>query len=62
MKSDPTKWGVTTLQLQRPEHVFFRGELRPWDEAKIDGDSELVSRFNEYFYSAPDYGIIATKP
>jgi O-antigen chain-terminating methyltransferase len=37
-------------------------KLRPWDEAKIDGDSELVSRFNEYFYSAPDYGIIATKP
>ena len=37
-------------------------KLRPWDEARIDGDSELVSRFNEYFYSAPDYGIIATKP
>ena len=37
-------------------------KLRPWDEAKIDGDSELVSRFNEYFYSAPDYAIIATKP
>ena len=37
-------------------------KLRPWDEAKIDGDGELISRFNEYFYSAPDYGIIATKP
>ena len=37
-------------------------KLRPWDEARIDGDSELISRFNEYFYSAPDYGIIATKP
>ena len=37
-------------------------KLRPWEEAKIDGDSELVSRFNEYFYSAPDYGIVATKP
>jgi len=37
-------------------------KLRPWDEAKLDGDSELISRFNEYFYSAPDYGIIATKP
>ena len=37
-------------------------KLRPWDEAKIDGDSELISRFNEYFYSAPDYGIVATKP
>ena len=37
-------------------------KLRPWDAAKIDGDSELVKRFNEYFYSAPDYGIVAKKP
>lgn len=37
-------------------------KLRPWNEAKLDGDSELISRFNEYFYSAPDYGIVATKP
>jgi O-antigen chain-terminating methyltransferase len=37
-------------------------KLRPWDEAKIDGDSEIVKRFNEYFYGAPDYGIVARKP
>ncbi|MCA1578842.1 MAG: methyltransferase domain-containing protein [Acidobacteria bacterium] len=37
-------------------------KLRPWDAARIEGDSELIKRFNEYFYSAPDYGIIATKP
>jgi O-antigen chain-terminating methyltransferase len=37
-------------------------KLRPWDAAKIEGDSELVKRFNEYFYSAPDYGIVARKP
>lgn len=37
-------------------------KLRPWDEARLDGNSELISRFNEYFYSAPDYGIVATKP
>lgn len=37
-------------------------KLRPWDEAKIDGDSEIVKRFNEYFYGAPDYGIVAGKP
>lgn len=37
-------------------------KLRPWDEAKLEGDSELVRRFNEYFYAAPDYGIIAKKP
>jgi SAM-dependent methyltransferase len=37
-------------------------KLRPRDEVKLDEDSELVSRFNEYFYSAPDYGIVARKP
>jgi O-antigen chain-terminating methyltransferase len=37
-------------------------KLRPWDAAKLEGDSELIKRFNEYFYSAPDYGIIAKKP
>ena len=37
-------------------------KLRPWDDAKIPGDGELVNRFNEYFYSAPDYGIVARKP
>jgi predicted SAM-dependent methyltransferase len=37
-------------------------KLRPWDEAKLEGDSEMVRRFNEFFYSAPDYGVIATKP
>ena len=37
-------------------------KLRPWDAARIDGDSEIVRRFNEYFYGAPDYGIVARKP
>ena len=36
-------------------------KLRPWDAAKIDGDSEIIRRFNEMFYSAPDYGIIAIR-
>jgi len=36
--------------------------LRPWDAARIEGDSEIISRFNEYFYGAPDYGIVARKP
>lgn len=36
-------------------------KLRPWDAAKIDGDSEIIKRFNEYFYSAPDYGIVGWK-
>ena len=36
-------------------------KLRPWDAAKIDGNTEIIKRFNEYFYSAPDYGIIGWK-
>lgn len=36
-------------------------KLRPWDAAKLDGDTELVKRFNEFFYSAPDYGIVGWK-
>jgi SAM-dependent methyltransferase len=36
-------------------------KLRPWDEARIEGDSEIIKRFNDLFYSAPDYGIIATR-
>jgi len=36
-------------------------KLRPWDAAKIDGNTEIVKRFNEYFYCAPDYGIIGWK-
>lgn len=36
-------------------------KLRPWDEARIEGDSEIIKRFNDMFYSAPDYGIIAAR-
>ncbi|HEV8429109.1 MAG TPA: methyltransferase domain-containing protein [Pyrinomonadaceae bacterium] len=36
-------------------------KLRPWDAAKIAGDEEIVKRFNEYFYGAPDYAIVARK-
>jgi O-antigen chain-terminating methyltransferase len=37
-------------------------KLRPREDVKLAGDSELINRFNEYFFSAPDYGIIARKP
>lgn len=37
-------------------------KLRARDEVKLPGDGELVSRFNEYFYCAPDYAVIARKP
>src|SRR5688572_31680982 len=37
-------------------------KLRPWEAAKLPEDSELIRRFNVFFYSAPDYGVIAKKP
>ncbi len=43
-------------------HTIEILKLRPWDEAKLAGDDELIKRFNEYFYSAPDYGIVSRKP
>ena len=53
-----------TLQFLLESRGLSRVEvmkLRPWDAARIEGDSEIVTRFNEYFYSAPDYGIIGRK-
>lgn len=35
--------------------------LRAWDAARIEGETEIIKRFNEYFYSAPDYGIVGRK-
>lgn len=35
--------------------------LRPWDDARIEGETEIIKRFNEYFYSSPDYGIVGWK-
>jgi branched-chain amino acid aminotransferase len=44
VSTDPSKWGVSTLQLQRPEHVFFDGEVRPWEEAVFHVSTEAVVR------------------
>lgn len=44
MKSDPTKWGVSSLQLQRPQSIFFDGEVRPWEDAVLHVSSEAVVR------------------
>lgn len=35
--------------------------LRASDVSRIEGDTEIIKRFNEYFYSAPDYGIVGWK-
>jgi branched-chain amino acid aminotransferase len=42
--SDPSRWGVTSLQLQRPEHVYFDGQVRPWEEAMFHVSTEAVTR------------------
>lgn len=36
--------------------------LNPSDEAPVTGDSELVRRFNEYFYGPMDYAVLGRRP
>ena len=43
-KSDPTTWGVSSLQLQRPENLYFNGAVRPWDEGMVHVSTEAVVR------------------
>jgi branched-chain amino acid aminotransferase len=55
VKSDPSKWGVTSLQLQRPEHVFFDRQIRPWEEAVFHVSSEAVVRGLNVFEGLKGY-------
>jgi branched-chain amino acid aminotransferase len=55
MKSDPTKWGVTSLQLQRPDHVYFDGEVRPWEQAVFHVSTEAVTRGLNVFEGLKGY-------
>jgi SAM-dependent methyltransferase len=53
-----------TLKFLLDSRGFARTEvmkLREWADAKLEGDSELIKRFNEYFYSAPDYAVVGWK-
>jgi O-antigen chain-terminating methyltransferase len=65
--ADPThRHPITSETLQfllesRGLHDTKILKLRPWDEARIDGDSEIIRRFNDMLYCAPDYGIVATR-
>ena len=36
--------------------------LNPSDAMPVPGDSEIVNRFNQYFYGPMDYGLIARRP
>jgi branched-chain amino acid aminotransferase len=44
VQSDPSRWGVGSLRLQRPENVYFQGEVRPWEEAVFHVSTEAVVR------------------
>lgn len=55
--SETLKFLVQSRGMSRSEIL----KLRPWDEARIEGDSEIIRRFNEYFYGAPDYAVVAWK-
>jgi branched-chain amino acid aminotransferase len=44
MNSDPRRWGVKGLQLQRPENVYFDGQVRPWEDAVFHVSTEAVTR------------------
>jgi branched-chain amino acid aminotransferase len=65
MKSDPTKWGVGSLQLQRPQRVFFEGQVRPWEEAVFHVSTEAVVRglnvfeaVKGYWQKSGDFGLL----
>lgn len=36
--------------------------LNPSDEKPVEGESEIVVRFNQYFYGPMDYGVVGWKP
>lgn len=64
--ADPTKWGTGTalgsLRLQRPDWVFFAGQVRPWEDAVLHISSEAVVRGLNVFeglkgYWQPDGGF-----
>jgi branched-chain amino acid aminotransferase len=54
---DPTKWlpKTSALQLQKPDVVFFAGEIRPWDEAVLHISSEAVLRGLNVFEGLKGY-------
>jgi branched-chain amino acid aminotransferase len=56
---DPTKWstgkGPGALRLQRPDWVFFAGEVRPWEDAVLHVSSEAVVRGLNVFEGLKGY-------
>jgi O-antigen chain-terminating methyltransferase len=58
LPSEVLKFLVKSKGFEKDELLL----LNPSDEMPVEGDSELVTRFNQYFYGPMDYGIIAWKP
>ena len=54
-KSDPATWGVSTLQLQRPDHLFFDGAVHPWDDGVLHVSTEAVVRGLNVFEGLKGY-------
>ena len=55
--ADPTKWstGPGSLRLQKPDWVFFSGEVRPWEEAVLHVSAEAVVRGLNVFEGLKGY-------
>ena len=54
-KSDPTTWGVSSLQLQRPANLYFDGAVRPWEEGVLHVSTEAVVRGLNVFEGLKGY-------
>ena len=55
--SDPTKWQVKSIRLQRPENVYFEGKVRPWEEAVLHVSVESVVRGINVFEGLKGYWL-----
>jgi branched-chain amino acid aminotransferase len=55
--ADPTQWstGLGSLRLQKPDWVFFAGEVRPWEEAVLHVSTEAVVRGLNVFEGLKGY-------
>jgi branched-chain amino acid aminotransferase len=55
--ADPTKWstGPGSPRLQKPDWVFFAGEVRPWEDAVLHVSAEAVVRGLNVFEGLKGY-------
>ena len=52
---DPTRWTTGGTQLQKPDWVFFGGELRRWEDAVLHVSTEAVIRGLNVFEGLKGY-------